>query len=279
MAWSPPLLRWAGSKRRLLPHLLGLAPRSFGKYIEPFAGSACLFFALRPREAVLGDFNGELMLSYSTLARHPRLTARAVHGHATTAEDYYVVRALNPADLSSIDRAARFIFLNRLCFNGIYRTNRQGRFNVPMGRSTGNIPSEAAFVRCAYALRAATLVNDDFRVTLRRVRKGDFVYLDPPYTTARGTYGEYGYGAFSGDDLELLVAELQRLDAVGARVLVSYRQDDDLIDQLANWHCRQVSVRRDVAGTPRNRSDVTELLMWNAALEAASSHSTKPVTC
>jgi DNA adenine methylase len=230
----------------------------------------------------LGDFNDELMLSYSTVRRHPRLTARSVHEHPVTTERYYAVRKLEPAALTPVERAARFIFLNRLCFNGIYRTNREGRFNVPMGRSTGSIPSEAAFVRCAYALRTATLVNDDFTATLRTVEQGDFVYLDPPYATSRATYGEYGYGAFSRDDLGVFVAELRRIDALGAKVVVSYRHDQALIDELPGWHWRPVTVRRDVAGAPRNRSDVTELLMWNAGLEAslvAPSSATGPNTC
>ena len=194
-----------------------------------------------------------------------------VHSYPATSDKYYAVRDLSPSTLQPVERASRFIYLNRFCFNGIYRTNRDGRFNVPMGRSTGNVPSEAAFVRCAHALRMAKLVSADFSQTLRTVEPNDFVYVDPPYATSRATYGEYGYGAFSGGDLAALVTELRRLDDLGAKVLLSYRHDDELLRALPDWKRRPVTVRRDVAGAPRNRSDAVELLMWNKRLNSSVS--------
>lgn len=275
--WSPPLLRWAGSKRRLVSELRNLTPSRYGKYIEPFAGSACLFFALAPQKALLADFNSELVTFYETLRQHPRLVARATHSLEQSRDAYYRVRSSNPDDLDAIQRAGRFAYLNRHCFNGLYRTNKKGAFNVPMGRKTGAVPTEAAFVRCSIALRRATLKHCDYLTALSDATEGDFAYLDPPYATSRSTYGEYGYGAFSATDLPAFITELQRLDALKVRLLVSYRIDPLLVKSFPSWAYRIISVRRDIAGTPRNRSRANELLLWNPSLACELAPASSPV--
>ena len=131
--WCRPCFRWAGSKRSLLPSLLDCVPHSYDRYIEPFAGSACLFFALRPDRAILGDFNVELMQAYRTIAKHPRLIAREVLRLPASQAAYYRIRSLVPNLLTPLHRAVRFAYLNRYCFNGVYRTDRKNRFNVPQG--------------------------------------------------------------------------------------------------------------------------------------------------
>ena len=121
----------------MLPHLRALIPRSFGNYIEPFAGSACLFFDLGPRSAVLSDLNRELIETYNAVIENSEQIAEALAELPRGKRAYYRVRGLNERDLSTIDRATRFIYLNRFCFNGLYRTNKMGRFNVPL-RSAEN---------------------------------------------------------------------------------------------------------------------------------------------
>jgi DNA adenine methylase len=266
-----PILRWAGSKRALLPELLGAAPRHIGAYFEPFAGSACLFFALRPRRAILGDTNTELVETYRTLRRRPRQVAQAVSNWPNDEVSYYTVRALMPDELSAVGRAARFIYLNRLCFNGVYRTNRQNRFNVPYGRNTGAVPEEAHFVRCATALRVAALEAGDFEQLTTRARRGDFVYLDPPYSrAARDAYGVYGYGSFEGADLGRLIRTLERLDGEGVRFLLSYRMTEDVASATKHWHQRLVAVRAQVGGSLSSRSIRDELLVWNYPSRSAA---------
>jgi DNA adenine methylase len=190
--WTPPLLRWAGSKRKLLPELMRHVPEAFERYVEPFAGSGCLFFSLRPRKAVLGDINSELIETYRTIAKHPKLVARSLHALRGDKRTYYRLRD-HYAPESPVDRATRFVYLNRHCFNGVYRINRAGRFNVPRGNRTGGIPSEAEFYRCSIALRGTELRAGDYRTCLADIGSGDFVYLDPPYASRRrNTHGEYG---------------------------------------------------------------------------------------
>jgi DNA adenine methylase len=166
--------------------------------------------------------------------------------------------------LSDVDRTARFIYLNRYCFNGVYRTNRQGEFNVPRGRDTGDLPTLDTIKQCARALDSAELVSGDFEVILERARRGDFVYLDPPYTKADQPYsGEYGYGAFSSTDFERLLAQLKRLDDLGATFLLSYRYSLQINRGLRHWHTSVVSVRRHIAGFSSARRVVRELLVSN----------------
>lgn len=262
--WSPPALRWAGSKRQLLPALIDLLPPG-ARYIEPFAGSACLFFAVRPSGAVLGDSNRELISFYETLRRHPRLIARRAHGWSTDPESYYRVRALDGGELGDVERAARFLYLNRLCFNGVYRTNRLGRFNVPRGRHTGAIPSEAALVRCAHALHRCELRHGDFERTVADAREGDVVYLDPPYTqNPEHAYGVYGYGSFDASQLGRMLACLAQLDRAGARFLFSYADDPEFRAVLpSDWIVRELSTRGRVAAQVSSRALRREILVTN----------------
>lgn len=263
----PPILRWAGSKRQLLPALIRLAPTEYGRYIEPFTGSASLFFALRPRHAILGDINYELIDTYHAIRSHPRLVHRGVVALPPHMTNYYRVRRLTPDSLDSIRRAVRFVYLNRLCFNGVYRTNRSNHFNVPRGRSTGGFPNLSAFLRVAAALRTAYLVAADFETTARYARAKDFVYLDPPYDTrTRPRYGEYGYGTFLHTDLGRLIEVMKVLDRRGARVLLSYADVPFLRRPRPGWHARRLTARRHVAGFARHRHNVRELLLANYPL-------------
>lgn len=267
-SWSSPILRWAGSKRSLLPQLMPYVARSQGRYVEPFAGSACLFFAARPQRAVLGDLNGELIATYRVLARHPRRVARAMRAWTTDAESYYAVRALEQEDLEPVQRAARFIYLNRLCFNGVYRTNRQGRFNVPYGTQTGALPTERHLYRCAVALRDAELRDGDFEATTEDVSEGDFVYLDPPYTqNPKKAYGVYGYGSFDAQDLGRILEVLRRLDAARATFLFSYASVPGLVDEVpTSWGYQEVVVSGRVAARVGSRGARREILITNRPL-------------
>jgi DNA adenine methylase len=243
---------------------MNAAPSAYGTYIEPFAGSACLFFALNPDSAILGDFNPHLVDAYQTIARHPRLVARTAYAIPNTSTSYYALRRCAPASMSAVPRAARFLYLNRYCFNGVYRTNRAGQFNVPRGTSTGEIPSERDLYRASLALRRARLVAGDFDVTLRQARQGDFVYLDPPYATAdRPCYGEYGYGTFASADMGRLLGVLADLDARRVRFMMSYADRGAVRSATSQWHHRYILVRRHVAGFNQHRALVRELLISN----------------
>lgn len=263
--WSKPFLRWAGSKRKLVPYLVDYIPDDYGRYFEPFTGSSCLFFAIKPKEAILGDINEELIHTYSIVKTHPRLVARKAKSFPNTAEDYLAIRNIHPLKLSPIDRAARFIYLNRFCFNGVYRTNKKGMFNVPRGSRTGSIPNESFFYRCSTALKSAKLIAGDFNECLKNVKKNDFVYLDPPYTTTRkNTAGEYGPVSFKCYDIPRLLNCLYDIHDKGAFFLLSYNDSEELINSLSpSWRIDYIDVSRHIAGFSKYRKIVREIIVTN----------------
>jgi DNA adenine methylase len=154
-----------------------------------------------------------------------------------------------------------------MCFNGVYRTNRLGEFNVPRGSRTGGIPDEATFYRCSVALRAADLRVGDFDSCLVDAGPKDFVYLDPPYSASdRSRYGEYGYGSFSETDAPRLLDCLRRLDDIGTAFLLSYAASPTTLKQLSRWNCVRHLVRHHISGFARHRAIVEEVLVTNQPL-------------
>ncbi len=270
---AQPVIRWAGSKRKLLPNLLELAPKTFGEYFEPFVGSACLFFALNPKRATLGDINKELISAYRTLRRDVHSVVRVVESYPRTKVFYYRLRD-KCTPTTSVERTARFLYLNRFCFNGLYRTNRAGRFNVPRGERTGEIPDVAAFTHAAKMLRGKRLLCADFEETVANVKRNDFVYLDPPYASSgHRDRNEYGLGSFNPSDIPRLLRTLEFIHARGAHFLLSYSTAPDFIAQLPPHTLRTVSVRRSIASNPAFRSSVPEILLTN---ENLYSHASDP---
>ena len=214
---------------------------------------------------MIADLNRQLIETYRVLKRHPRRLARALHRLPTDRDSYYEIRARDAGALGPMDQAARFIYLNRLCFNGVYRTDRRGRFNVPYGRRTGALPTETHLYRCSVALRDADLRDGDFEQTTADAREGDFVYLDPPYTqNPEKAYGVYGYGSFDARDLGRIFKVLRRLDQTGASFLFSYAALPELYAQLSsNWTVEQVVASGQVAASPGSRNARRELLITN----------------
>lgn len=212
-----PLIRWAGSKKKLIPLLKANTPKTFNKYIEPFCGSACLYFSLRPTKAVLSDINEELIVSYKTIKKDSKKISERLLGVEKCKTEYLRLRELDPSTLDEVERSYRFIYLNRFCFNGVYRTNKEGKFNVPMGTKTGNLPTPTKISDCAKALKNASLIYGDFKKTLKHVEQGDFVYIDPPYTKEGAkNRGEYGHGSFDYQDIPALISYLEKIDEKGA---------------------------------------------------------------
>lgn len=261
-----PFLRWAGSKRRMLPILRQYWTARHRRYIEPFAGSACLFFALCPPAAVLSDLNADLIGTFAQVRRGVGAVLselRAIPPASKAA--YQRLRAVDPLTLPASARAARFIYLNRYCFNGIYRTNLAGRFNVPYsGVGCGKMPDDAAFRRCAMLLRSAQLVSGDFESVLARARRGDFVYMDPPFAVrGRRVFREYGPKPFAQCDVVRLRRWMERLDRRGVTFLLSYAESEEADLLRMGFSHRVVPVRRHVAGFAAHRGSSSEVLISN----------------
>ena len=263
-----PLLRWAGSKRQLVPQLASYWSKENTRYVEPFAGSACLFFELEPPSALLGDINRELIETYEVVRSQPQDLFRALNTWKNQADEYYRVRAMDLAALDETQRAARFIYLNRFCFNGLYRTNRSGRFNVPYGgRKTGALPSLEQLLYTSDLLSNTELVAGDFSVVLGRVKVGDFVYLDPPFSvTGRRIFKEYDRATFGESDLARLRRSLTALDELGATFLLSYADSPEGSVLAGGFSNKKIATRRNIAGFTGNRRTFNELLVTNQSL-------------
>ncbi len=264
LALECTLFRWAGSKRQLVPTLARYWVPSSTRYVEPFAGSAALFFKLAPKCALLGDLNRELIGAYRTLRRSPRDVLQALQQmRPADREFYYQLRALEPASMTAVERAARFIYLNRYCFNGLYRTNLSGQFNVPFGgEKTGVLPSEDVIMGTARRLRSVTFVEGDFAQTLALVRPGDFVYLDPPYWVAkRRVFREYDSNVFAEHHLARLEAELCRLEEIRIPFVLSYADSTQARRLARNRRTQRVQVRRNISGFVGSRCMSNELMI------------------
>jgi DNA adenine methylase len=257
-------LRWAGSKRKIVPKLTEMTPPRFERYVEPFAGSACLFFALAPARAILADINQELINCYGAVKDNVEGVIRQLRGLRCDRAEYYFIRS-DHKGASNDKRAARFIYLNRFCFNGLYRTNRQGRFNVPYGGyKTGELPQPELLRKCSQSLRNTTLSAQSFQCTLEQVRTGDFVYMDPPYSiSARRVFNEYSHFSFGDRELRALRTNLLQLNRLGINFLVSYGVSREARELARGFRQREIVVQRQIAGFSNNRRKSRELLITN----------------
>ena len=261
-----PFLRWAGSKRRLLPVLQTFWTKKHKRYVEPFAGSACLFFAINPPKAILGDLNPELIATYIEVKYRIEAVLKELKVlRPEDKEEYLRLRGIDISTLSPPARAARFIYLNRYCFNGIYRTNLAGKFNVPYsGVRCGTVPQDAVFQKCSNRLRRARLINGDFENVLRHAAKGDLVYMDPPFAVrARRVFGEYDPSTFISEDIARLRGWMERLNAARINFVVSYAESDEADVLKKNFSYETVAVRRHIAGFAAHRAMTNEVLISN----------------
>lgn len=180
---TKPLLKWVGGKTQLLNDIIPKVPKKYGRYIEPFFGGGALFFALMPKEGIIADSNPEIINFYRCVATDVDGVISHLLQYENTEEIFYAVRATDWTKLPKIEAAARTIFLNRTCFNGLYRVNKSGRFNVPYGHyKNPKIIDEEALNSASLLLRDTLIVCNDYKYVLTdHAQPGDFIYLDPPY--------------------------------------------------------------------------------------------------
>lgn len=261
-----PFLKWAGGKRWLVHSRPDLLKRQQERYIEPFLGSGAVYFHLRPHRGVLSDANADLIAAYQAIKQDWRKVQSALAGYAEThsTERYYIVRDQRSADMYA--EAARFIYLNRTCWNGLYRVNRNGKFNVPIGTKTSVILPTDDFERIAELLKTAQLVHQDFETAIDMSSEDDFLFVDPPYTVKHNLNGfvKYNEKIFSWDDQVRLRDALVRADARGARVLMTNADHESIRDLYQDLFWVESAERQSVlAGSGGTRGRVTELLIRN----------------
>lgn len=265
-----PFFRWAGSKRQILPRLRLFWNNKFSRYIEPFAGSACLFFALQPQKAIIADINKDLIDTYRVIQSSPRAVYLSLSKIPQDKSTFLEMRSLKVNNLNPLEKATRFLYLNRLCFNGLYRTNSKGEFNVPYNNLDGRrFPPWGNFKESSSLLKKAILLHADFQQVIKKVKENDFVYLDPPYAIQkRKIFTEYGVVGFTTEDLPRLVIALKAIHERGAKFVLSYAFCSEAINVFEKWKTRKIRLRRNIAGFARFRRCSYELIVSNMSIPA-----------
>ncbi|WP_394822866.1 DNA adenine methylase [Pendulispora albinea] len=271
-----PIVKWAGGKSRLLPELQARLPGSIRTYAEPFAGGAALFFALAGerlakkrggrtyKRAILADRNEDLVACYRAVRDHVDSLIDALGRYHYDADLFYATRELDPTKMDDVERGARLIFLNRTCYNGLWRVNASGKFNVPFGRHINpRILDEEGLRAASRALQGVDLRVADFNDVTRSLGEGDFVYFDPPYVPVSGTadFTSYASGGFGASDQERLARELVALRDRGAMVMLSNADTAETRSLYAGFATYVVRAPRFINSDPTKRGDTNELLV------------------
>ncbi len=272
-----PFVKWAGGKRQLIPILNQNLPRSFGTYFEPFLGGGALLFHMlterNGQKCSISDLNSDLVLSYITIRDRIDSLITSLKSHERNYQKdsksyYYSVRESNPR--SAIEKTSRLLFLNRTCFNGLYRVNSKGKFNVPLGKYTNpNIVNEDNLRAVSDILQASKVSINcrDFEAVLRDAKKGDLVYFDPPYQPVSNTanFTSYTNKSFSIDDLNRLAELCKNLDAKGCHVLLSNSDSEDVSELFSKkpWKVSRIQANRSINSDSKKRTGHFELLIKN----------------
>lgn len=265
---AEPFLKWAGGKRGMLSRLTQFVPKSYRTYCEPFLGGGALFFNLSPANSVLSDLNNELITTYRVVRDNPRELISALSRHYYDKDYYYQIRAIDPKSLSSVEVAARMIYLNRSGFNGLYRVNKKGDFNVPFGRYTNpTIVDTERIMACSDSLKSAVIENLPFQeLPWDMFGAGDFVYFDPPYIPISKTssFTAYQGGGF-GESEQLELAELfRKLDSQGVTILLTNSGHESVKRLYEGFRIIEVPMLRMINSKSDKRSAVTEYLVTNS---------------
>jgi DNA adenine methylase len=259
---SRPLLKWAGGKTQLLAEILPKIPKNYGRYIEPFFGGGALFFSIIPENGIISDSNPELINLYQTVANQVELVIAQLVTYKNTEKFFYCLRALNYSTLSSVEAAARTIFLNRTCFNGLYRVNQKGQFNVPFGKyKNPKILDEEALFHASSLLRNTTIICGDYKTVLKQHAKaGDLVFLDPPYLpiSEYSDFKRYTKEQFYEEDHIELADIAKRLQNLGCHIILTNSNHPLVHDLYKKFKIDVIQTRRYIScnGGGRKGEDV-----------------------
>lgn len=271
-----PFLKWAGGKRQLLPAIKNFIPYKYTTYYEPFVGAGAVFFSIQPTKAVINDTNRELINCYRTIKEYPEKLLEICQQHKKrhSKEHYYKLRAQDRRNnfklISSIERAARIIYLNKTCFNGLFRVNSRGQFNVPYGKYSNPCIADPSVIRAVSAYlndASVKIIEGDFERAVARARKGAFIYFDPPYHPISDTSSFTGYSinGFGEAEQTRLRDTCNKLSDRGCQVLVSNSNADfirDLYDD-PRYEIVEIKASRSINAVGSKRGKISEVLIYN----------------
>ncbi len=253
-----PLLKWAGGKTQLLGEIVPKMPRVYRRYIEPFFGGGAVFFAVRPENGIIADSNSELINLYRSVAADVEGVIAQLRRYGNTEEVFYATRALDITKLSNVEAAARTLFLNRTCFNGLYRVNKSGDFNVPFGRyKNPKIIDEDALKSASALLSNTTIICGDYKAVLKgNAQTGDFIFLDPPYlpVSEYADFKRYTKEQFYEEDHVELAAEVKRLHELGCHVILTNSNHPLVHEQYRKFAVEVVQTKRYISCNGKGRT-------------------------
>jgi len=266
-----PFLKWAGGKRQLISQMDSYLPKTFNKYIEPFVGGGTIFFYLLPETAILIDNNQELINTYNIIRNNVSELIESLKKHKNEKEYYYKIRKIDrkPKKFekwSDIEKASRNIYMNRCCFNGLYRVNSKGQFNVPFGSyKNPKFCDRENLIAVHKALKSVILIHDTFEKCLDFGQKGDFVYFDPPYVpiSDSANFTSYTKDNFAKDDQIKLYNVFKTLDERGCKLMLSNSYSDFIIKLYNEYKIKILKAKRAINSDATKRGEIKELLILN----------------
>ena len=259
---AKPIMKWAGGKTQMLSDIMPKIPKKYGKYIEPFIGGGALFFALNPDKAIIADRNPELINMYQQVADNVETVISYLKKYKNTKEDFYEVRSLDWLKLKKEEAAARMIYLNKTCFNGLYRVNKKGQFNVPFGKyKAPNFCDEEVLYAASDVLKKATIECGDYLSVLKKYAEpGDFIFLDPPYLpiSEYSDFKRYTKEQFYEEDHIELAKEVKRLQELGCYVILTNSNHPLVHELYADYKIEVIQTKRYIScnGSKRKGEDI-----------------------
>lgn len=251
-----PFLKWAGGKTQLLTELNKYVPDNYNKYIEPFIGGGAMFFNLNPHASIIADSNEELILTYSQVKENVESVIEHLKTFEHNEEFYYNIRKHEPKEFENSYRAARLIYLNKTCFNGLYRVNKKGQFNVPYGKGKGNFLNEKVLRNSSEFLEHTTILNGDYFAVLNEfAAEGDFIFLDPPYypVSKNADFQRYTKEFFYHEDQVQLKKEFDRLVNIGCKVVLTNSDHEVILNLYSEYKIDIIETRRMISSNSKTR--------------------------
>jgi DNA adenine methylase len=262
-------VKWAGGKRQLINILLKNIPSQYNMYLEPFVGAGALLFALSPKHAIVSDINPEIINAYLVIKNNVKTLISSLRKHINTENYFYRIRSKDPKRLSQVQRASRFIYLNRTCFNGLYRENSKGEFNVPFGNyKKPKILDKENLVTVSDYLNSnkIKILCRDYKKTVSLAKQGDFVYFDPPYHpfNATSSFTKYSKGDFTEKDQIELSQIFRELDNKGCYVMLSNSNTKFIRNLYRGYNIRSIAANRAInCKAERRGKGLYEVLVKN----------------
>ena len=263
-----PFLKWVGGKRQLISEILQRSPNSFNNYFEPFLGGGAVFFSISHSRAIIGDINEELINSYKTIKSDVRELIKLLKRYKIlhNKDFFYKIRNVNPKNISRVERVARLIYLNKTCFNGLYRVNSKGEFNVPFGSYKNPlICDEENLIAVHHKLKKTKIIHANYSTITKTTSKNDFVYFDPPYepVSSSSNFVNYSKNGFTQENQRELSELYSELTKRGVYCMLSNSSAPLIWDLYREYNINKVKAARTVNSKANGRGKIEELIITN----------------